>query len=117
MRAPKITEVTAGAQVSEVERLEIRGVPEGGTFVAVDPPRIVSEVEYEVEARRVEDGRVQLMLRSDDDESVLATFTERPDDVAALDRDQADDGRYEPPHSEREQRGGEQRGGGRRWCS
>lgn len=45
-----------------------------------------SEVQYTVEARRVEDGRVQLMLRSDEDETVLATFTERPDDVAALAR-------------------------------
>ena len=39
-----------------------------------------------VEARRIDEGRVRLMLRSEDGESVLATFTERPSDIAALAR-------------------------------
>ncbi|MGE0790346.1 MAG: hypothetical protein AB7S26_32015 [Sandaracinaceae bacterium] len=39
-----------------------------------------------VEARRATDERVQWMLRSPDGETLLATFTERPADVAAIAR-------------------------------
>ncbi len=45
-----------------------------------------SEVSAVVEARRVDADRVQLMLRGEDGASILATFTERPSDVAALAR-------------------------------
>jgi hypothetical protein len=50
----EILRLTEGARHTELERHEIRGIPKGDTFMAIDPPMVVYEVEYERDGLRKE---------------------------------------------------------------
>jgi uncharacterized membrane protein YkoI len=61
------------ATVREIERHEIRGAPDGGVFVPVDPPRVLYEVAVELDGVRREviigaDGKT-LASKEDDQDS------------------------------------------------
>jgi hypothetical protein len=47
-----IARQAGGATVRGIERHEVRGVPDGGVFVAVDPPRVLYEVAVELDGAR-----------------------------------------------------------------
>lgn len=70
----EIDRLTRDATTAEIERHEIRGVPEGGTFIPVDPPSVFYEVEYLADGVRREialtpDGRTAELRESGDDDS------------------------------------------------
>jgi uncharacterized membrane protein YkoI len=45
-------EATKGGKIAHIEKHEIRGRPEAGKFIPVDPPKLVYEAKYTLEGKR-----------------------------------------------------------------
>jgi hypothetical protein len=65
---------TRGTKITRVERHEVRGVPQDGTFVPADPPVVLYEVGYDDNGRRKEfvvseDGSRSPFGEEDDDDN------------------------------------------------
>ncbi len=79
-----ILQATGGSAVLEVERHEVRGAPQNGTFIPVQPPRVFYEARYEVEGVRRE-------VAVSPDGSPLAADEAEDHQAGAADLDDDDD--------------------------